>query len=85
MPIGVVKITHEPKADSHFASVVPFNGALRWLSTALAIAQATASPSSKRESLLMIVAGLVTALSHSELNESKRNNLTETRLNRVKP
>ena len=28
MPIGVVKITHEPKADSHFASVVPFNGAL---------------------------------------------------------
>ena len=78
MPIEVVKITHEPKADSHFASAVPFNGALRWLGGVPAIAQTTASPSSKRESLLMIVAGLVTALSDSKLRESKRNNLTKT-------
>lgn len=78
MPVEVVKITHEPKADSHFASAVPFNGALRWLSGVPAIAQTTASPSSRRESLLRIGAGLVTALSDSELRESKHNNLTKT-------
>jgi hypothetical protein len=91
MPIEVVKITREPKArhthglpDSRFASVVALNGAVRWLRGVPGVAalapyrgriHATASPSSKRVSLLMIVGGLVTTLSQSECNEP--NNLTK--------
>jgi hypothetical protein len=81
MPIEVSHVARQPIADSHFASVVLFNGALRWLSSMSLIAQTTVFPSSKPESLLMIVAGLVTALR----NKSKRTNLTKTKLNRTKP
>ena len=91
MPIEVVEITREPKArhihglpDSRFASVVALNGAVRWLRGVPGVAvapyrgrtHAIAFPSSKRVFLLMIVGGLVTALSQSELQRAI-NNLTK--------
>lgn len=99
MPIEVVKITHEPKArhthglpDSRFASVGALNGAVRWLRGVPGVAiapyrgrtHATASPSSKRVSLLMIVGGLVTALSQSELQRVQTQQPDQTKLNRGK-
>ena len=85
MPIEVVEITREPKArhihglpDSRFASVVALNGAVRWLRGVPGVAvapyrgrtHAIAFLSSKRVFLLMIVGGLVTALSQSELQRA---------------
>jgi hypothetical protein len=65
--------------DSRFASVVAHNGAVRWLRGVPGVAiapyrgrtHATASSSSKRVSLLMIVGGLVPALSQSELQRAQ--------------
>jgi hypothetical protein len=85
MPIEVVKITREPKArhthglpDSRFVFVVALNGAVRWLRGVPGVAiapyrgrtHATASPSSVHVSLLMIVGGLVTALSQVGIETS---------------